>query len=417
MEESIKVENYEIALSYAHDDIKIAELVGEELKNIFSDSFFMDKHDPSVLANADDFTEKLRKIFRNANYAVILNSERYINGEFTKVECNAIIGKAREKDDYSHIFIININDYKVPERLSKSTYVSLEVPENKYSKSLAKQINYIVHKVIKENIIKKTVYETKKSTEYSFNIQTLQNGSNPFKWKEDYDWNLLGIAYIKEDGKRIKDSSSWDEFWGYINNEFDLVKDNLDKLPDAVFKLRFNCHLSIAYKLGEIYGDLYQMTEKRNLILMGSIKEKDICFNFERETKYEIPEDFCIEYSGNDLGNSDIVCILSIKQEENKQVLERVKEFLDRSKIGYSKICLFQKKIVIEDVNTLEGMGQYLRERMKELRTGSKCRIHLFADTSAALMFVLAAKTNFPGIVKLYEYIPAIDSYEFSLNG
>lgn len=98
----------------------------------------------SVLANADGFTEKLRRIFRNANYAVILNSEKYINREFTKVECNAIIDKAREKEDYSHIFIININDYEMPGRLSKSTYVSLKMPENKNSKILEKQINWII---------------------------------------------------------------------------------------------------------------------------------------------------------------------------------------------------------------------------------------------------------------------------------
>lgn len=419
MKENIKVENYEIALSYAHADLSIAELVGKELINIFADKFFMDTHKPYELASADDFTAKLANIFRNADYAVILYSKKYNEGEFAKVERDALVDNAEKKNDYSHIFIININGYEVYEKLSKCTYILLEAPEDGNSKSIKEQINYIINKKIKEYIIKKTIYETKKSTEYSFNIQTLESDSNPFRWKTDYDWNLLGGAYIGEDGKKIKDGSSWEEFWGYIKNEFTLIKDNLDMLPGVVFKLHLNCHLSIAYKLGQMYGDLWQQPRKRNLILASSIKSEDISFIFEKEINCEVPDDFCIEYEGNNLKSLDIACIISIKQEKNEQILETVKQFLDNSKIECSKICLFQKKIIIEDVSTLEGIGQYLREKMKELRirTGSECTIHLFADTAAPLMFVLSAKTNFPGVVKLYEYIPKINSYEFSLEG
>ncbi len=416
MEENIKVENYEIALSYSHDDKKIAELVKKELVNVFGDGLFMDEHKPFVLANADNFTEKLKKIFKSANHTVILYSENYDNGQFAKVERDAIIEKAEEKNDYSHIFIININDCDIYKKLSKCTYISLKIPKDEDGKSLEEQINYIVHKKIKECIIKESIYETKKSTEYSLNIQTLQNASNPFRWQMDYDWNLLGTAYIGEYGRKIKDSSSWDEFWGYIENEFTMIKDNLNMLPDIVFKLRFNCHLSIAYKLGKMYGDLWQMLEKRNLILVSAIKVKDISFAFKREINCKVPEDFCIEYDGSNPNNPDIACIISIKQEKNKQILERVKQFLNSCKIECSKIYLFQKEVVIEDVSTLEGMGQYLREKMKELRMDNGCKIHLFADTAAVLMFVLSARTIFPGRVRLYEYIREIDSYEFSLE-
>lgn len=94
MKENIKVENYEIALSYAHADLSIAELVGKELINIFADKFFMDTHKPYELASADDFTAKLANIFRNADYAVILYSKKYNEGEFAKVERDALVDNA-----------------------------------------------------------------------------------------------------------------------------------------------------------------------------------------------------------------------------------------------------------------------------------------------------------------------------------
>lgn len=43
---------YEIALSYAHADKKIAELLRVELENIFSDGFFMDVSRTEELADA-----------------------------------------------------------------------------------------------------------------------------------------------------------------------------------------------------------------------------------------------------------------------------------------------------------------------------------------------------------------------------
>lgn len=52
---------------------------------------------------------------------------------------------------------------------------------------------------------------------------------------------------------------------------------------------------------------------------------------------------------------------------------------------------------------------------MKEYRTRSKCKIHLFLDTTALLMFALGARTIVPGELQLYEYNPKEDSYTISL--
>lgn len=51
---------YEIALSYAHKDEEIAEMIQVELENIFADSFFMDELHPEELAAAVEFKKQLQ---------------------------------------------------------------------------------------------------------------------------------------------------------------------------------------------------------------------------------------------------------------------------------------------------------------------------------------------------------------------
>lgn len=93
-----------------------------------------------------------------------------------------------------------------------------------------------------------------------------------------------------------------------------------------------------------------------------------------------------------------------------------MKQYLEQQEKKYCKICLFQEEMNISDSGTLESVAAYLRERMIKCRTGSRCRIHLFPDTTAPLMFVLGARSIFPGTVQLYEYIPKEDTYEEALT-
>lgn len=429
MDIGYEVKDYEMALSYAHNDKKVAEVLKEELENLFADRFFMDEYKPEELANASLFKEQLRNIFQRTNYSIILYSTNYIHGIFTHIECGAILNKEKnESNSNPHFFIINLDvkDDEICERLQGYKYISLKgfdvsKDDTKFDKrKLREQIHDIVHNHIKKNMINQTIQERKRQNEYFLNIQTKFVSGNSSLWKMDYDWNLLAAAYIGEDGSRIKEGEKkleWKDLWEYVQEEFILIKNKLQQEPDTKLTLHLNCHLSIAYKLGQVYGDLWQASGNRNLVLVSSNRVADTKFALEKKINYIYPEEFCKRYEGNSSESHDIVCIISIKAYEQSNVLETVKQFMEKSGQKYGKICLFQKEMIIDDVNVLEGMGKYLREKMKCYRTGSDCIIHLFADTMVPLMFVLGAKSIFPGKVQLYEYIREEDSYEKSLVG
>lgn len=418
--------NYEIALSYAHKDEKIAKMIKEELENIFANKFFMDLRKPEELANAYEFKEKLRGIFQNTNYSIILYSVNYGKGKFAVVEKEAILQKvAKEKEP--HLFIININDYEITEEFPKApTYILMETEKSNTENADFKQeennenwkreqIHKIIHDRIKLFMIKQTVEERKKKEEYSLNIQTLFANGNIAQWKIDYDWNLLTRKYIEEQGRKLKKEESWKDFWSYIEKDFLSIKEYLNQDLNIIRKIHLNCHLSIAYKLGQIYGDLGQGAGNRNLILLSSNRVKDSVFALEKEKKIVEIEDFCKEYIGNNVNSPDIICIISIKPTVQDNIQNTVKDTLQKEGQQYNKICVFQKPMTIENINELENMAEYLRQRMIKCRTGSNCKIHLFADTMAPLMFLLGARAIFPGEIQLYEYIDREDGYVLSL--
>lgn len=408
--------DYEVALSYAHKDGRIAEIFKRELKNIFADRFFMDVDKPEELTNAGEFEEKLRIIFQRTNYPIILYSENYCEGQYTSVEKEEILKRAsREKEP--HLFIININDYDLLKCFEKNLlFMSLDVLSLVTDElTLEKRIHDIIHNQIKKFMMKQSIKEIKEQREYAVNVQTLFIRGMGTQWKTNCNWNLLGTAYLDEDGRRVKEGTTWQELWQYIEDDFLWIKEHLE--ADITRKIYLNCHLSIAYKLGQIYGDLGQASGNRNLVLLSGKGEKEIVFTFDKKVDYKLSESIsiCQEYDGNNCESEDIACIVSIKPGAQENILETVKCYMEERGIECRKVCLFQKKMYIEDANMLENIAEYLRNRMSKSRVGHKSKIHLFPDTTAPLMFVMGAKSIVSGKIQLYEYIPEEDSYEVSL--
>lgn len=421
---------YEIALSYAHRDQKIADILGEQLEFIFADGFFMDELRPEELACADLFREKLKDIFRRSDYAVILYSQNYTEGEFTSVEKEQILER-ENMEEGSHCFIINIDGCrKIDKQMPGLTYIPLNinrtVQDNNGSGSRKQKVNWkkvykemhdIVQNRIKKTIILQTAEKKKDQKEYLLRVQTLYPYGNIFQWDRNYDWNILGKAFIDvANGKCLKEGTSWWDYWQYIDTDFKWIKNNLSSAPDMKWRIYLNCHLSIAYKLGQVYGDLRQASGNRNLVLVSSNRNQNIEFAFNHAVPEGQTENFCREYTGNCYESEDIACVISIKPNEQGNVLETVKQFLNQQGKKCCKIYLFQKEMMLEDADMLEGMAAYLREKMIACRSGSGCKIHLFPDTTAPLMFVLGARSIFPGTVQLYEYIPKEDTYMESLT-
>lgn len=415
--------NYEAALSYAHDDYAVARVLGNELRNVFADQFFMDEFHPEDLAKADSFEETLQNIFQKANTVIILYSENYREGKFTLVELKAILERANCEKEFQW-FIININDCDTSKIfLGDKTYMPLTIKADNeewiVDRDVRRQIYDNVHKRIKGNVIERSIEKRKDAEKYSLNIHTTFAPGNPGKWKKDYDWNLLAAAYVKEDSRKLKRGASWKKLWDYVENEFLCIKENLE--PDIKRRIHLNCHLSIAYKLGQIYGDLEQGSGNRNLELLSSHGKISFDFAPDQEVHSDLEiEDFCEEIEGNNSESKDLICIISIKKTGQQDILETVKEFLKKQGQEYRKICLFKKKMSIEDTESLEKMAVYLRERINTCREESGLisgyTIHIFPDTLAALMFVLGARAIVSGKIKLYEYDMDENSYEMSLT-
>ena len=76
------------------------------------------------------------------------------------------------------------------------------------------QIGSIIHDQIIKFMITRTIME-KSGKEFSLNVHTTFAPGNEANWRMDYDWNLLGTAYIEEKSRQIKKDTTWQDFWRY----------------------------------------------------------------------------------------------------------------------------------------------------------------------------------------------------------
>lgn len=408
---------YEIALSYAHKNQNIADLVAYELTNIFSDVFFQDNKSKHELSHANNFKIKLQEIFKNSNYAVIIYSKEYKEAIFTLVELDEIITKKYDKGN-NKFFIINLNDIDISDSPIKDLfYLNLNVNDNKITPEIESKIKEYAHQ-IKDRILLDSIECKKNENEYSVNIQTNFSNGNIVQWKKEYDWNILTRNYIDKGGRKLKKEYTWEQLWNYIKKDFLNIKKELNKEKDIQRIINFNCHLCIAYKLGQVYGDLNKKSGNRNLKLVSSNGFSNISFTFNKEKKNAKCKEFVKEYNGNNFKSSDIVFIISIKSQENANILEVVKNSMNSQREDYSKIYLFQKVKKLETADEIEEITDYLYNCMKKYRKDSNERkgvIHLFLDTLAPLAFVLGVNSIVPGPIKIYEYIDSEVNYEMAL--
>lgn len=404
---------YEIALSYANGNDELSEIISHELDCTFDKAFFKDKLRMDELSMADPFGSTLRSIFQNSRFSLVLYTKEYKKGQFAPIELKEIIKKAEEEKS-NNFFIIKADDSPVEEKeLQDAYYITLNLCHFKTKEEVQQKIEEIVHKNIKPCMIKRSIQDKKKDKQYKLNIHTVYDNGNNAQWLKDYDWNILAKKYI--DKREIKESYTWENLWNSIKTDFNIIKEELEKEKKTTRVIHFNCHLSIAYKLGQIYGNLNQPSTNRNLQLLSSNGKIRFVFGKERETREE--RDFCKKYPGNDMMGTDIVCIISIKKPKNEQILEEVKAFLDNKNQKYHSIYLFQDERYINSTEELESLTDYIYNKMLSARIhGKNYLFHLFLDTITPLVFVLGGRRPFSGEVQLYEYLENKATYKKSLT-
>lgn len=417
--------DYELALSYAHKDEDIAAIISEELKNIFQDKFFKDSIQQHELADASDFKNKLRSIFARAHYAVILYSPNYQKGEFTQVELKEIIDLCSSEAD-RRFFIININDTS-PEGtpISELTYNLITLPGKLSSLTaeekshLKKQIKEIVHARIKKYIIRRTLDGSADS--YGISVRTSFAEGNSPTWDTEYDWNLFATEFIELKGRKIKPEYSWINLWDYVKTDFNTIYEHIKSSNQHIkCKINLNCHLSIAFKLGLLYGQLNSpFSKSRNLVLNSG---KGPLFSFSENYLYTTDETTALakeERDGNDPQADSIICTVSVSLNgRNLDALWYAQEkSIESNNIICKKRFLFHEKVCIENADMLEQIVNSLEAQLTAARVAERAdNIHLFLDAPAALAFVLGNRKVFSGRIILYEYDQDSDSYYKSLE-
>lgn len=403
---------YELALSYAHKDEPVAAMISEEFKSIFQDRFFKDTLHSHELSSATDFKKRLRYLFSVSHYAVILYSPSYQRGEFTQVELKAI-AELYGRDANPRFFIINIDDTPVKEESLKGlTYILLPL-EGKTVSEIKKLIKEIVHNQIKKYIIKQTLSDFRDY--YGISVRTLFAEGNTPIWEPQYNWNLFTTEFINSESRKLKLEYTWNELWEYVKADFTEIYSHLKIMPVNQCIINLNCHLSIAYKLGLLYGDL-SLPNHRNLTLKSG-KGQAFTFTAKRACP-SIENDFsCSESRGNDSFADSIICMVSLTSRDVYGLAETIRKSVELNQIKYKKIFTFSAAIKIETTDMLEQIVDSLAEQMAAARAYSCAdNIHLFLRAPAALAFVLGNKKIFPGNIILYEYDQYSDSYTKSLE-
>ncbi len=414
---------YEIALSYSHKNKNVAAVVADELEKVFGDKFGYDEGKPEEFATAQELEDILKKMFRKARHAVVLFSEEYYReGSSARKELDEILCKAHDEGQ-NNFFIINLDSTKGTP-LEGLNYIRLRIDNEADETGNRPVIECIVNDRIKRSLIIEHIQRTKEEGVFKLNIQTLFVYGNTPQWKSEYDWNILTPKFIDTtNGRRIREGHSWLKFWTSIKEDFTFIKERISEFPDMQRVIRLNSHLSIAYKLGQLYGDIGRASGNRNLLLLNSQGERDIEFAINKVREKKRVNINRTEQEGNDKDSSDVVCIVSIKSSDNMAVVRRVEEYLTTSGVGYRDLYLFQQVMVIEGGDGLEDIAEYLHDAMhkclweKEVVAGKSRTVHLFLDTLAPLAFVLGGKSvSFSGEVKLYEYMFNEAEYVYALD-
>lgn len=385
---------YEMAMSYSHKDKVIADKIAKSLKDIFEEKFFKDDICQHEIIVADDMKRTLENIFENSKYSIVLFSKSYMDGKYCPIELEKIIEDLKITGNKFFVIIVDeskfINEDIVYYRLKKLNQLEIK-----------RAINSIINKLIEDSL-------KKADKEYRLNIKTNFISGNEDNWLKEFDWNILTKQYVKKDGREVKD---WRSLWKYIKSNFQIIKSERENKKMII---RLNCHLSIAYKLGQVYGDMTRVSGNRSLVIENSNGPRESEFSFDNKYVNENTD----MYKGLDKvvktgGGTDIVYIVSVKYNQTPDIMKDVEKSL--KDINYKKCILFSLYKGIESTRELEDISYFIRENIVHYSGKSNGTTHLFLDTMSPIAFLLGGKSITYGDVCLYEYIPKKEEYIQSL--
>lgn len=116
--------HFDIALSFAGEDRKMAQELAHLLKSVGLIVFFDDDQQAELLG--ENLTEYLVDIYKNrASYCVVLLSEHYVQKRWTRHEWRAAQARAFEQFDQAYILPIRLDEAELPGLLPTTGYLSV----------------------------------------------------------------------------------------------------------------------------------------------------------------------------------------------------------------------------------------------------------------------------------------------------
>ena len=175
-------------------------------------------------------------------------------------------------------------------------------------------------------------------------------GNSP-TWDTEYDWNLFATEFIESKGRKIKPEYSWINLWDYVKTDFNTIYEHIKSSNQHIkCKINLNCHLSIAFKLGLLYGQLNSpFSKSRNLVLDSG---KGPLFSFSENYIYTTDETTALakeERDGNDPQADSIICTVSVSLNgRNLDALWYAQEkSIESNNIICKKRFLFHEKVLL----------------------------------------------------------------------
>lgn len=397
---------YEVAVSYARKDIEIVSRFRDELKFIFKDALFIDIDEAYKMTAAIKLSETLREIYgKKAKYIIIFYSANYIEGQFTTVEFNELLMRLKKEED-TVFFCINIGEMHMHDKIADRNYIAFNTSEDHH-----KQVVDIVKK-IKESIINTNLCYCREQLSPCFDLNIQSNGKddNAFRWLKDFDWNILLEKYIDvEDGQKLNSESTWQNIYNDLMENFNFIRRLIRENSASKIKTNIvlNCHLSLAYAIGKVYGDVMEVgRSNRNLSLRGGANYPSFDFltTIDKTEELALPTYWCEE--GNNKKSNNIIVVINIRRYNHGNVVNSAKSCLDYLDCEYESLHLFEYIGEIEKTTHILHFIEFIMEKMKENKINCPGeKIHLFASTITPLMFVLGGRSRYLGTVQLYEYL------------
>lgn len=190
------MKDFDIAISFAGEDRKIAKEIAAKLKSKGLKVFYDDYEQANLLG--ETLTEYLIDIYKNkASYCVILVSKHYVVKRWTRHEWKAAQARAFEEYDKAYILPIRIDSSELPGLLPTIGYLSLE------NNNIDDIVKVVFEKSLSQaefNKIVRIATDCYKNGEYKRGIKLLQDTRFILQLENSIEGlRLLADSYLVEE--------------------------------------------------------------------------------------------------------------------------------------------------------------------------------------------------------------------------